>query len=216
MTLLRSALHIIPAQLRLLKLIPLASVLLTACSLFNQNDSGTVVSSPEWQAHEQQIKALEHYQTRGAFAYIASTQKVYARFFWQQQDPERYRLVLTNPLGNTVMELNVQPNLAQLTDDKGQHYVSDDAEKMIQELTGMMIPLNNMRLWMLGLPADAKNFTLSPEARLQKISLKQGGQDWTVEYRSYDTKIQPPLPSHLEIVHDEERIKLKMDDWILQ
>lgn len=201
----------------LLKLIPLASLLLTACTLTSQNNGPSAsVSSPEWQAHQQQVKALEQYQTRGAFAYLSSSQKVYARFYWQQQNPERYRLVLTNPLGNTVMELNVQPGLVQLTDDKGQRYVSDDAEKMIQELTGMTIPLNNMRQWMLGLPADAKDFTLSPEARLQKVSLTKNGQLWTVEYQDYDTDVQPALPSRLEISHDDERIKLKMDNWTLQ
>lgn len=201
----------------LLKLIPLASILLTACTLTGQNNGpGASVSSPQWQAHQQQVKELEQYQTRGAFAYLSSSQKVYARFYWQQQNPERYRLVLTNPLGNTVMELNVQPGLVQLTDDKGQRYVSDDAEKMIQELTGMTIPLNNMRQWMLGLPADAKDFTLSPEARLQKVSLTKNGQLWTVEYQDYDTGVQPALPNRLEISHDDERIKLKMDNWTLQ
>ncbi|GKX61464.1 outer-membrane lipoprotein LolB [Pragia fontium] len=201
----------------LLKLIPLASLLLTACTLTgNSGSPATSVTSPEWKKHEQQVKTLEQYQTRGAFAYISSQQKVYARFYWQQQNPDRYRLVLTNPLGNTVMELNVQPGLVQLTDDKGQRYVSDDAEKMIQELTGMTIPLNNMRQWMLGLPADAKDFTLSPEARLHKFSLTQNGQLWTVEYQDYNTNVQPALPSRLEIVHGEDRIKLKMDNWTLQ
>ncbi|AWH87526.1 lipoprotein insertase outer membrane protein LolB [Limnobaculum parvum] len=199
-----------------LKLIPLASVFLTACTLTGQQSTTVSSSSPEWQKHQQQVTALSQYQTRGAFAYLSSEQKVYARFFWQQQSPEQYRLVLTNPLGNTVMELNVQPGLVQLTDDQGQRYVSDDAEKMIQELTGMSIPLNNMRKWMLGLPADAKNYTLTPEARLNKVTLEQNGQTWTVDYQAYNQDVQPALPSRLEIAHDEERIKLKMDSWTLQ
>lgn len=199
-----------------LKLIPLASVLLTACTLTGTTDSTTTTSSPEWQQHQKQVTALTQYQTRGSFAYINSSQKVYARFFWQQDEPERYRLLLTNPLGNTVMELNVQPGLVQLTDDKGQRYISDDAEKMIQEMTGMNIPLNNMRQWMLGLPAGAKEFTLTPEGRLQKISLTQGGEIWTVDYQKYDTNSKPALPGLLEIVHGDDRIKLKMDNWTLK
>ncbi|WP_159566295.1 lipoprotein insertase outer membrane protein LolB [Budvicia diplopodorum] len=201
----------------LLKLVPLASLLLTACTLTGQSGKPpAAVTSPEWQQHEKQVEALTQYQTRGSFAYINSTQKVYARFFWQQDQPERYRLLLTNPLGNTVMELNVQPGLVQLTDDKGQRYVSDDAEKMIQEMTGMNIPLNNMRKWMLGLPAGAKDFTLTPEARLKKVSLDQNGELWVVDYQKYDANSQPTLPSLLEIVHGDDRIKLKMDNWTLQ
>ncbi|GKX54884.1 outer-membrane lipoprotein LolB [Leminorella grimontii] len=197
-----------------IKLIPLASVLLTACTLTGTGEQSG--ASPLWQSHEQQVKALTQYQTRGAFAYLTDSQKLYARFFWQQQTPEQYRLVLTNPLGNTVMELNVQPGMVQLVDDKGQRYVSDNAEKMIFELTGMTIPLENMRQWMIGLPADAKDLTFTPEGQLKKITLDQNGQRWTVEYRNYDTKAQPALPGLIEISHGDERIKLKMDDWTRQ
>lgn len=197
-----------------IKLIPLASVLLTACTLTGTGEQSD--ASPLWQSHKQQVKALTQYQTRGAFAYLTDSQKLYARFFWQQQNPEQYRLVLTNPLGNTVMELNVQPGMVQLVDDKGQRYVSDNAEKMIFELTGMTIPLENMRQWMLGLPADAKNLAFTPEGQLKKITLDQNGQRWTVEYRNYDTEAQPALPSLIEISHGDERIKLKMDNWTRQ
>ena len=65
--------------------------------------------------------------------------KVYARFFWQQFSPERYRLLLTNPLGSTEMDLNVQKNVVQLTDNQGKRYVSDNPEEMIRKLTGMAI-----------------------------------------------------------------------------
>lgn len=199
------------------KLIPLASLLLTACTLTGQNGGPpSKITSPEWQQHEKQVETLTQYQTRGSFAYINNKQKVYARFFWQQDEPERYRLLLTNPLGNTVMELNVQPGLVQLTDDKGQRYVSDDAEKMIQEMTGMDIPLNNMRKWMLGLPAGAQDVSLTSDARLKKISLTQNGELWVVNYQMYDTKSRPALPNLLEIVHGDDRIKLKMDNWTLQ
>ncbi|XPE64309.1 lipoprotein insertase outer membrane protein LolB [Shigella flexneri] len=56
-----------------------------------------------------------------------------------------------NPLGSTELELNAQPGNVQLVDDKGQRLSADDAE-MIGKLTGMPIPLNSLRQWILGLP----------------------------------------------------------------
>lgn len=56
---------------------------------------------------------------------------MYARFFWQQTGQDRYRLLLTNPLGSTELELNAQPGNVQLVDNKGQRYTADDAEEMI-------------------------------------------------------------------------------------
>ncbi|MFP1558742.1 lipoprotein insertase outer membrane protein LolB [Escherichia coli] len=39
------------------------------------------------------------------------------RFFWQQTGQDRYRLLLTNPLGSTELELNAQPGNVQLVDE---------------------------------------------------------------------------------------------------
>jgi outer membrane lipoprotein LolB len=41
----------------------------------------------------------------------------------------------------------------ELVDNKGKRYTATDAEEMIGKLTGMPIPLNSLRQWILGLPA---------------------------------------------------------------
>ncbi len=87
--------------------------------------------------------------------------KVYARFFWQQTGQDRYRLLLTNPLGSTELSLTAQPGSVQLIDNKGQTYTATDAEEMIGRLTGMPIPLNSLRQWIIGLPGDATDYSLT-------------------------------------------------------
>ncbi len=143
---------------RLIRLLPLAALVLTACSVTTPKGPGKSPDSPQWRQHQQDVRNLNQYQTRGAFAYISDQQKVYARFFWQQTGQDRYRLLLTNPLGSTELELNAQPGNVQLVDNKGQRYTADDAEEMIGKLTGMPIPLNSLRQWILAeQPADIFN-----------------------------------------------------------
>lgn len=203
-------------KIRLLRLLPLVSLVLTACTLTKPSGPATSPTSPQWQAHEQAVQQLEQYQTRGAFAYLTDQKKVYARFFWQQYSPDRYRLLLTNPLGSTELELNVQKSVVQLTDNQGKRYVSDNPEEMIRKLTGMEIPLNNLRLWMLGLPGDATDFRLDDRYRLNKLTYQQGNLTWTVTYQDYNTDLPTPLPSRLELQQGDQRIKLKMDNWTLK
>ncbi len=160
--------------------------------------------------------SLSQYQTRGSFAYLSDQKKVYARFFWQQYSPDRYRLLLTNPLGSTELDLNVQKNVVQLTDNQGKRYVSDNAEEMIRKLTGMAIPLDNLRQWMLGLPGEAGDFKLDDQYRLNSLTYQQGSQTWTVDYQDYNNSLKPQLPSRLELKQGDQRIKLKMDDWTLK
>lgn len=201
---------------RLMRLLPLASVLLAACSVNKPQGPGQSVTSPQWREHQQAVEKITQYQTRGAFAYLSDKQKVYARFNWQQTAPDRYRLLLTNPLGSTELQLDAQGSVVQLVDNKGKRYTSNDAEKMISQLTGMDIPLTSLRQWMMGLPGDASDYTLDDQYRLREVNYSRNGQQWKVTYQGYDAKQQPALPSNMELREGDQRIKLKMDGWTVK
>ncbi|MFK3711202.1 lipoprotein insertase outer membrane protein LolB [Leclercia adecarboxylata] len=201
---------------RLIRLLPLAALVLTACSITPPKGPGKSPDSPQWQQHQQEVRALNQYQTRGAFAYLSDQQKVYARFFWQQTGQDRYRLLLLNPLGSTEMELIAQPGSAQVTDNKGQKYTGTDAEEMIGKLTGMPIPITSLRQWILGLPGDATDYKLDDQYRLSEVNYSQNGKSWKVVYGGYDNSSKPALPSSLELTEGSQRIKLKMDNWIVK
>lgn len=201
---------------RLIRLLPLASLVLTACTINAPKGPGKSPDSPQWRQHQQAVLQLNQYQTRGAFAFISADQKVYARFFWQQTGQDRYRLLLTNPLGSTEMELNAQPGHVQLVDNKGQRYTAEDGEEMIGKLTGMPIPLNSLRQWILGLPGDATDYKLDDQYRLREVNYRQDGKNWKVVYSAYDSKTQPAMPANMELSDGDLRIKLKMDNWIVK
>ncbi|MBK0000548.1 lipoprotein localization protein LolB [Erwinia sp. S43] len=202
---------------RLMRLIPLASVLLAACSITPEPQTpGQSPTSPQWRDHQQAVEKITQYQTRGAFAFLSDQQKVYARFNWQQTAPDRYRLLLTNPLGSTELQLDQQGQVAQIVDNKGKRYVSRDAAQMISQLTGMTIPLDNLRQWILGLPGDATDYSLDDQYRLRELNYSQDGKTWHVTYQGYDSKQNPTLPSNLELQEGSQRIKLKMDSWTVK
>lgn len=201
---------------RLFRLLPLASLVLNACSVHTPEGPGKSPDSPQWRQHQQAVRSLNQFQTRGAFAYLSDEQKVYARFFWQQTGQDRYRLLLTNPLGSTELSLTAQPGSVQLIDNKGQTYTATDAEEMIGRLTGMPIPLNSLRQWIIGLPGDATDYSLDDRYRLRELNYTQNGKTWHVTYGGYTSDTQPALPSNVELNNGAQRIKLKMDNWIVK
>ncbi|MFS2223808.1 lipoprotein insertase outer membrane protein LolB [Pantoea sp. B65] len=203
-------------KLRLMRLVPLAGLLLAACSINKPQGPGQSVNSPQWQQHQQSVEKITQYQTRGAFAYLSDKQKVYARFNWQQTAPDRYRLLLTNPLGSTELQLDAQGSVVQLVDNKGKRYVSNDAQKMISQLTGMDIPLENLRKWMMGLPGDASDYQLDDKYQLRELNYSRNGQNWSVSWQDYDSKVTPALPASLELREGTQRIKLRMDSWAVK
>ncbi|RWR03452.1 membrane protein [[Pantoea] beijingensis] len=201
---------------RLIRLLPVASVLLAACTINQPQEPGQSPDSAQWKQHQQRVAQISQYQTRGAFAYLSDKQKVYARFNWQQTAADRYRLLLTNPLGSTELQLDAQGSVVQLVDNKGKRYVSDDAEKMVSQLTGMDIPLNSLRQWMMGLPGEATDYTLDSHYLLKSLNYRHNGQQWKLTYQGYDSKVTPPLPSNLELQAGDQRIKLRMDNWTVK
>lgn len=201
------------AGLRLKYLLPLASLALTACSFNSPTEPGKSPDAPQWRQHQQAVQKIIQYQTRGAFAYLTDDQKVYARFNWQQTGAQRYRLLLTNPLGSTELELNVTPDKVQLTTSDGQRHTTEDAERTLTQLTGMPIPLNSLRQWILGLPGEATDYRLNDKYQLKELHYQQDGKNWKVIYSSYDDTIEPALPSNMELRSGSLRIKLKMDNW---
>ncbi|CAM3128337.1 Outer-membrane lipoprotein LolB [Klebsiella spallanzanii] len=201
---------------RLFRLLPLASLVLTACTINAPKGPGKSPDSPQWRQHQQDVRNLNQFQTRGAFAYLSDEQKVYARFFWQQTGQDRYRLLLTNPLGSTELSLTAQPGSVQLIDNKGQSYTATDAEEMIGRLTGMPIPLNSLRQWIIGLPGEATDYSLDDQYRLRELNYTQNGKTWHVTYGGYTTDTKPSLPANMELNDGSQRIKLKMDNWIVK
>ncbi|AGB77874.1 MULTISPECIES: lipoprotein insertase outer membrane protein LolB [unclassified Pseudocitrobacter] len=203
------------SDFRLIRLLPLASLVLTACVTTPPQGPGKSPDSPQWREHQQEIRKLNQYQTRGAFAYLSDEQKVYARFFWQQTGQDHYRLLLTNPLGSTELSLTAQPGSAQLVDNQGKTYTDVDGEEMIGKLTGMPIPLNSLRQWILGLPGDATDYKLDDQYRLREVNYTQNGKTWKVVYGGYNDQ-KPALPANMELTEGSQRIKLKMDNWIVK
>lgn len=199
-----------------LRLLALVSLVLTACSIDTSRGPDKSPDSLQWRQRQQQLRDVSQFQTRGAFAYLSAQQKVYARFFWQQTGQDRYRLLLTNPLGSTELELNALPGAVTLLNNKGQRYRAKDAAEMINQLTGMSVPLNSLRQWILGLPAGATDYKLDDQYRLRELHINLDGKSWNVVWSSYDSKTQPAMPTRMELSEGDRRIKLKMDHWMVK
>lgn len=201
---------------RLKYLLLLAILLLSACAV-QTPPANYDINSPLWQHQQQQLRQIQHYQVRGMFAWIDTRQRVSANFFWQQNTADNYRLLLTNPLGSTEMDLRVNADGAQLTDKKGQIYYDSNPEQLISRLSGMNVPLHSLRQWLLGLPGEASDYSLDQHYRLYLLNWQQNGKRWQVRYQSYHhaSANQPALPENIEITQGNLRIKLKLNHWTL-
>ncbi len=199
---------------RLFRLLPLASLVLTACSLHTPQGPGKSPDSPQWRQHQQAVRSLNQFQTRGAFAYLPMSKKSMPASSAANR-PGPLSPAADQPAGSTELSLTAQPGSVQLIDNS-QTYTATDAEEMIGRLTGMPIPLNSLRQWIIGLPGDATDYSLDDRYRLRELNYTQNGKTWHVTYGGYTSDTQPALPSNVELNNGAQRIKLKMDNWIVK
>jgi len=179
------------------------------------------LNSFQWHKHEQQLQKINQFQISGALACFFNQQKIYAHFFWQQYSKECYRLVFTNALGITEFEVLVKPTFTLLIDNHGKHYLSKNLQEIMQKLTGILLPMDNLRQWIIGLPGDSHDFTLDNKYCLKQINYQQNNLTWLVSYQRYIKGPILNLPSRIELKQvelgkKEKYIKLKIDNWIVK
>ena len=117
------------------------------------------------------------------------------------------------PIGRKVAVITGKETGVQLKTSKGESFVADDPEELMQNLFGYSLPINGLRHWLLGIPdpkqqhADLK---LDEQGRL--MQLKQS--DWLIDYKRYHDSA-PVLPALIQISNPTLSANIKVDNWIL-
>ncbi|CUR53692.1 Outer-membrane lipoprotein LolB [Serratia symbiotica] len=194
----------------------LSILTLTSCITMIPNDINNFYTLSQWNIHQKIIHQLKQYKAYGSFIYISKNKKIYSRFFLQQYSPKNYRLIITNLLGDIEIDINVLENKIKLINYKNKYYYYN-AEKIFKKLTGITIPLNTLHQWIIGLPNESKKFIINNQYYfVNKFIYQKNNLIWIINYLEYDHKIKPKLPKKIEILQNNEYIKIKINNWILK
>ncbi|WMY95173.1 MAG: lipoprotein insertase outer membrane protein LolB [Arsenophonus sp.] len=193
----------------------LSAILLTACAFKSTSNKKTTnkTTNTEWITHKKKLIKLTKFNTRGSFSYIDGNNKIYANFFWKQNNFLHYYLFLNNPLGTTEFIIYITPDLTTITDKKGKKYTNQNPEKLIHQLINIKIPIENFPYWLVGLPNNATSFTLNKNGLLKTIQYIQNKEIWDISYLSYSTKNKIKLPDNIKLQQSDKHIKLKINNW---
>ncbi|HHI5409627.1 lipoprotein localization factor LolB [Vibrio metoecus] len=172
----------------------------------------------QWQSHQLVLQQIQAYQLTGKLGYIAPDQRQSFNFQWQKS-PQQLSLRLTNFLGQTVLNLRVDEQGAQVDTYDDQIYRDQDAQSLIRNLTGLDIPVAQLEDWILGLPTQATHYELNEQNTLAMLTKLASTAEWQVEYQRYqaiDWQNQLiPLPDKLKLQQNKTSIQLVISQWTL-
>ncbi|MBP2700468.1 lipoprotein insertase outer membrane protein LolB [Photobacterium lucens] len=193
-------------RLRNLAFIAITLALLSGCAQTPKN-----TQKVDWETHQTQLKRLTDYQAKGVFGYVSPEQRVSLTFNWKNHNDE-YQLILTK-MYKTVLNLDAKPNSVTLVDPDGKTYHGTDATQLVQQLTGIQLPLSQMRDWLIGLPTGADTYQLNNNDQVAYLAKDINGQVWEMHYNTYNSQ-SPALPTQMVLNQGKLKIKIKISHWL--
>jgi outer membrane lipoprotein LolB len=164
-----------------------------------------------WAERQARLAAIEQWTAVGKLGIQSAKDSWSAGLTWRQ-DRDSYRLRLSGPLGQGLMELRGSPGLVEMRTSDDGVYRARTAEELMQTHAGWRLPLSGLRYWMLGRP--------DPQARIVDLELDPGGRlaelrqlGWRIHYERYGEFDGVILPTRLTLENPRLRAKLVVRSW---
>jgi outer membrane lipoprotein LolB len=164
-------------------------------------------------ARERQLAGVDQWTLEGHLAVSDGHDGGSGSLRWTQ-DGDHYDFELRAPITGKSFRLSGDAGGALLEGLEPGPLRGPDAEALMRKALGWEVPLRDLRAWVLGLRADSGPAELDFGADRLPSLLQQ--DDWTVDYREWDTARTPPLPTKVYAERPPYKVKLSIESWQFQ
>lgn len=195
------------------------TVLATGCTTLETSDSdidlvATTGTGKSWQERRTELEAIRFWRLTGRLAVSNGDDAWNLNIEWQQREDD-YQIVLNGPFGAGKVKLVGNAAGVLLKDSDDQTFYADSPEILLYEQTGLYMPVNGLRYWVIGLtaPAQAETPKFDEFGRLAFLE----DADWKVRFKRYTRVSGIDLPRKVFIVrrNKELDVRLVVDNWKL-
>jgi outer membrane lipoprotein LolB len=167
-----------------------------------------------WNERQQQLSRIAYWSMRGRLAVNNGVEAWNLNVSWRQRDGD-YQIELHGPFGAGKVLLKGNPQGVVLRNSDDQTYYATEPETLLYAQTGVTMPVDGLRYWILGLPqpgADSKP-QLDEHGRVKQLHQAA----WEVDFRHYVTVNGVELPRKIFITKPGKDIdvRLVVDQWQL-
>lgn len=170
-------------------------------------------SSPPHQARSDYLRAHMTWTVAMSLVAVTPHEKFKARVQWQHM-PQHYTIKMRDFIGRTVAVVEGKPDLVVAKTSKGQRYQNVDADHLLAELTGLDLPVNGLKYWLLGLvdPHLSHEVYQTGAQGLPQV-IKQAG--WTIRYQAYENVGPVAMANTIMLDQDDISLRVKISRWQL-
>ena len=159
-----------------------------------------------WEERVAELQGASAWQLGGRAAVALGKQGWQATLDWRQRG-EASEVRLAGPFGAGALVLKLTPAGLSLNGAPP----SETQMAQLQDRLGFALPLDELRYWLLGVPAPGSAFELTRNAEDRALTLEQQG--WSVEYDRYMANGRDLLPARLVLRREDARVRIAVDHW---
>lgn len=181
---------------------------LTACATLPPPDAPGAATAAE-RSYQQRLslggRISVRYQGR------QTEESLHGSYAWDQS-PERTRVTLISPLGQTVAVVEAGPAGATLTQAGQPLRVAADVDTLTAEVLGWPLPVAGMRDWLQGYATDAEGRRVVASPRNDQILTRDG---WRIHYPAWTDEGRPRRVDLARSTRQagEVSIRIVIDTW---
>ena len=172
--------------------------------------------STSWKLHQQQLHNITHYQVSGKLGYKDPLQTHSTYFTWRQS-LQKSELKLMSFLGQTLLTLTIDNNGAKVVTSDGQSLINNNGTRLVQDLTGMALPIESLNDWIKGLPSRANIVNFNSYNTVSDFSQNVRPQTIIVSYEDYQdlstTDLPLLMPHKIRFTQGNVMLKLAISSW---
>jgi outer membrane lipoprotein LolB len=168
------------------------------------------------EAHVQAVNQIVDWRVLGRFGVQTDDEGYHGRLDWRQRGA-LLDLILSGPFSSGGVRLRSTGDGGgdgiELSDSNGNTRRAGDADALLEQATGLQMPVAGLHYWVRGLPAPGavQQSRFDDLGRLS--SLKQGG--WGIDYRVYTEVHGLSLPRKVFLERDGLQVRLVVERWEL-
>jgi outer membrane lipoprotein LolB len=171
-----------------------------------------------WKQHSVRIGELLQWDMRGRIALQMDDEAWQLNMRWQRF-PEQQQIDVSGPIGMGAVRMLIDTNGAQLRDASQMEYSADNAQELLWQTTGWLLPLDNLSWWLRGLPVPGKQQQMKLDGQGRLGTLTQDG--WQLSVLEYEEQQGMLLPHLIELhnvngdTHGKSmRLRLVIRQWL--
>lgn len=186
---------------------------ISACTTFVEHTTHEPV---QWQTYKAKQKKISAWNLTGRLGITSEEQSGTLDLFWKQTQ-DQYILRLIAPFGQGTILIRGNKNGVHVRTREGEHY-SQNPDDFIASQLGVYLPVEHLRHWLLGIPADDAEL-VRPKWNLQGQLYRFTQDGWNIELTEYLNLSGYVLPHRFNINRDDREelnLKLIIKSWKLE